>query len=374
MQRIQEVRRVHLPALERDGRFLPRHRGRELPHARWSRPHLRRGTAPRARRRHRHRPHPGGDSRPPPPRAALSPAARPRPLRARSHLGRRRSLPPRLPRAPHRAAAARRRARAEAPGRPHHVPAARSEAAGMGDLGGRGARGRPVRADQQDTPLHGRRHLGRGPDVGDPRRYPRCPGGESEPWQPAPHPSGARLVLDAALRRAAQPGEALRAVYSAATAPRTQLRTLTEAARGLAQTFAPALSPVSRTPLNVEVGPHRRLDWTAMRVADLKAVKNVLGGTLNDVVLATVSGALRSFFTQRGVHPEGLTVRALVPVSVRSQDERGALGNRVTQMTASLPVGQADPGTRLAAVRATTAGLKESRQALGGEVLTAISE
>ena len=198
--------------------------------------------------------------------------------------------------------------------------------------------------------------------------------GSPEPWQPSPHPSGARLVLDAALRRAAQPGEALRAVYSAATAPRTQLRTLTEAARGLAQTFAPALSPVSRTPLNVEVGPHRRLDWTAMRVADLKAVKKVLGGTLNDVVLATVSGALRSFFTQRGVHPEGLTVRALVPVSVRSQDERGALGNRVTQMTASLPVGRADPGARLAAVRATTAGLKESRQALGGEVLTAISE
>ena len=198
--------------------------------------------------------------------------------------------------------------------------------------------------------------------------------GSPEPWQPAPHPSGARLVLDAALRRAAQPGEALRAVYSAATAPRTQLRTLTEAARGLAQTFAPAFSPVSRTPLNVEVGPHRRFDWTAMRVADLKAVKNVLGGTLNDVVLATVSGALRSFFTLRGVDPEGLTVRALVPVSVRSQDERGALGNRVTQMTASLPVGQPDPGARLAAVRATTAGLKESRQALGGEVLTAISE
>ena len=111
-----------------------------------------------------------------------------------------------------------------------------------------------------------------------------------------------------------------------------------------------------------------------MRVADLKAVKNVLGGTLNDVVLATVSGALRSFFTLRGVDPEGLTVRALVPVSVRSQDERGALGNRVTQMTAPLPVDRADPGARLAAVRATTAGLKESRQALGGEVLTAISE
>jgi diacylglycerol O-acyltransferase / wax synthase len=134
------------------------------------------------------------------------------------------------------------------------------------------------------------------------------------------------------------------------------------------------LSPVSRTPLNVEVGPHRRFDWTAMRVADLKAVKNVLGGTLNDVVLATVSGALRSFFALRGLDAANLTVRALVPVSVRSQDERGSLGNRVTQMTAPLPVDRADPVARLTAVRATTAGLKESRQALGGEVLTAISE
>ena len=198
--------------------------------------------------------------------------------------------------------------------------------------------------------------------------------GTPEPWEPAPHPSGARLVLDAALRRAAQPGEALRAAYSAVTSPRSQLRTLTEAARGLAQTFAPALNPVSRTPLNVEVGPHRRFDWTAMRVADLKAVKNVLGGTLNDVVLATVSGALRSFFALRGLDAANLTVRALVPVSVRSQDERGSLGNRVTQMTAPLPVDRADPVARLTAVRATTAGLKESRQALGGEVLTAISE
>src|SRR5262249_10138840 len=75
-----------------------------------------------------------------------------------------------------------------------------------------------------------------------------------EPWEPAPPPSGARLVLDAALRRAAQPAEALRAAYSAVTSPRGQLRRLTEAARGVAQTFAPALSPVSRTPLNVEVG------------------------------------------------------------------------------------------------------------------------
>ncbi len=198
--------------------------------------------------------------------------------------------------------------------------------------------------------------------------------GTPEPWKPAPPPSGARLVLDAALRRAAQPREALRAAVRAATAPLQRLRDVSEAAAGLADLFAPAFSPVSPTPLNVEVGPHRRFDWTAMKVADLKAVKSVLGGTLNDVVLATVSGALRAFFTRRGVDPDQLTIRALVPVSVRTKDERGALGNRVTQLNAPLPVDRADPVARLEAVRKALAGLKESRQALGGEVLTAISD
>src|SRR5439155_3024153 len=117
--------------------------------------------------------------------------------------------------------------------------------------------------------------------------------------------------------------------------------------------------------LNVEVGPHRRFDWTEMRVADLKAVKNRLGGTLNDVVLATVSGALRNFFKQRRLDPDDLEVRSLVPVSVRTQDERGHLGNRVTRVTVPLPVKLKDPVKRLQAVRAATAGLKESRQALG---------
>jgi WS/DGAT/MGAT family acyltransferase len=128
------------------------------------------------------------------------------------------------------------------------------------------------------------------------------------------------------------------------------------------------------TPLNVEVGPHRRVDWTTMSVADFKAVKNLLGGTLNDVVLATVSGALRRFFERRGVDPDVLDVRAMVPVSVRADEEHNRLGNRVTEMIAPLPVNVADPVARLDAVRVTMSGLKESKQALGGEVLTAIAD
>ena len=182
------------------------------------------------------------------------------------------------------------------------------------------------------------------------------------------------MLFDEALRRAAQPPAVVRAVYDAVRDPEAKLREVADAAAGIVEAFAPALSPGSKTPLNVEVGPHRRFDWTEMKVADLKAVKNVLGGTLNDVVLATVSGALRTFLTQRGLDPDELDIRAMVPVSVRSSDERGHLGNRVTQLTAPLPVKLADPVERLHAVRETTAGLKESRQALGGEVLTAISE
>jgi WS/DGAT/MGAT family acyltransferase len=166
----------------------------------------------------------------------------------------------------------------------------------------------------------------------------------------------------------------LRAAIGTVRSPGAALRSVGEAAGALGELFAPAFAPVSKTPLNVEVGPHRRFDWTAMRVADLKAVKKVLGGTLNDVVLATVSGALRRFFRQRGLDPNGLRIRAMVPVSVRTADERGALGNRVTQINAPIPVELSDPAARLDAVRVTLTGLKESRQALGGELLTAISE
>ena len=198
--------------------------------------------------------------------------------------------------------------------------------------------------------------------------------GAPEPWKPRPRPSDAQLVFDELARRALQPVDVLRAAYETFNDPETKVREAAEAVAGIVEAFAPALNPVSPTPLNIDVGPHRRFDWTEMKVADLKAVKNALGGTLNDVVLATVSGALRIFFRQRGLHPNDLEIRAMVPVSVRSQDQRGHLGNRVTQMTAPLPVNLSDPVERLRAVRETTAGLKESRQALGGEVLTAISD
>ena len=204
--------------------------------------------------------------------------------------------------------------------------------------------------------------------------FPEQDCGEPEPWRARPQPSRGELLLDEVVRRAAQPMTALRAIAETLRNPEAHVGRIADSLVGVLETATPALTPGSPTPLNVEVGPHRRFDWTEMRVADLKAVKHVLGGTLNDVVLATVSGALRRFFVQRGLDPDELDIRAMVPVSVRTRDERGMLGNRVSQITAPLPVNLPDAVSRLHAVRATTTGLKESRQALGGEVLTAIGE
>jgi WS/DGAT/MGAT family acyltransferase len=198
--------------------------------------------------------------------------------------------------------------------------------------------------------------------------------GKPQPWTPRPRPSDTRLVVDEVKRRFAQPWQLLESVREAIRHPEIALRQVEDALSAVGEALSPALTPASETPLNVEVGPSRRFDWVAMEVSRFKAVKNSLGGTLNDVVLATVSGALRHFFLARRAHPDTMDVRAQVPVSVRTEDERGRLGNRVTELIAALPVHIADPVARLDAVRRTMGNLKESKQALGGEVLTAIAE
>jgi hypothetical protein len=134
--------------------------------------------------------------------------------------------------------------------------------------------------------------------------------GEPLAWTPRPHPSEARLLFDEMRRRLAQPMDIVRAATAAVRHPEEALAKVEESVAALAETFSPTLSPASLLPINTEVGPSRRFDWTAMTVGDFKAVKQALGGTLNDVVLATVSGALRRFCLQRAVDPDILNVRA----------------------------------------------------------------
>ena len=144
------------------------------------------------------------------------------------------------------------------------------------------------------------------------------------------------------------------------------------AVEGLGEVAWAGLNPAPPTPLNVEIGPHRRFRVVRNELADFKAVKDAFGGTVNDVVLTVVSGALRAWLQSRGVRTEGIELRALVPVSIRTQDERGTTGNRIAAMRGPLPVYVEDPILRLRTVKAGMDGLKESKQAVGAEVLASV--
>jgi diacylglycerol O-acyltransferase len=157
-----------------------------------------------------------------------------------------------------------------------------------------------------------------------------------------------------------------------ATRPTATLHAAREAVEGVAEVAWAGLNPAPDTPLNVPIGPHRRFAMVRCELSDFKLVKNAFGGTVNDVVLATVAGGLREWLRSRGVRTEGLELRALVPVSIRGRDEHGHMGNRLAVMRGPLPVYIEDPVARLQVVRQAMDGLKESKQAVGAEVLTSV--
>lgn len=198
------------------------------------------------------------------------------------------------------------------------------------------------------------------------------PVAKRERWQPPPEPRDAELVLRTVKRQASNPSEQLRAVRAAARAPRASLGQARDLLRGMASS-AGLLRPLGSTSLVGSIGPHRSWSWAHVHLSDVKAVRSALGGTVNDVVLAIVAGGMRELLESRGEAVDGRTVRALVPVSVRAPGERGVYNNRVSAMFAGLPVGIADPVARLGAIRAQMDRLKQSKQAVAGDVLTSLS-
>jgi WS/DGAT/MGAT family acyltransferase len=197
---------------------------------------------------------------------------------------------------------------------------------------------------------------------------------EGEPWMPAPEPSGAELAARGLTGLARRPFSLAGRALGAATRPVETLEAARETVEALGEVAWAGLNPAPPTPLNVPIGPHRRLAVVRSDLNDFKYVKNVLGGTVNDVVLAVVAGGLRRWLRSRGVRTEGLELRALVPVSVRTKDEHHQLGNRLAAMRGPLPVYVEDPVARLRVVREAMDGLKESKQAMGAEVLAGLQD
>ena len=194
-----------------------------------------------------------------------------------------------------------------------------------------------------------------------------------EPWQPHIEPSQAELVLAGVRGAVRTSAELASRAVTAVTRPADTLGALRDAAEGLGEIVWAGLNPAPETPLNVEIGPHRRYAVVRHELADYKEVKDSLGGTVNDVVLTVVSGALAGWLRSRSVRTEGLEMRALVPVSVRSKADEGQLGNKLTVMRGPLPVYIRDPVARLRFVRKAMDGLKESKQAVGAATLAAVN-
>ncbi len=206
-------------------------------------------------------------------------------------------------------------------------------------------------------------------------RTPADVGTEPDAWLPSPQPSDADIAAKGVRDLAGTALGLIERGLRAARNPRHVVDEVRVAADGASEILAGTLGKAAPdSPLNTPIGAYRRVLWVGAELADLKEIKNGLGGTVNDVFLAVVSGALSRWLRSRGVRIEGLELRGAVPVSVRSEDERGELGNKITIMVGPLPTYAEDPRQRMRIVTAAMKDLKESHQALGAEAIARLEE
>jgi WS/DGAT/MGAT family acyltransferase len=197
---------------------------------------------------------------------------------------------------------------------------------------------------------------------------------EAAPWEPRKPPSSAALLGRAAAGVWATVSRMARWLRRALGQPGRARRRAADGLAGLWEVTWALTRPAPKVPLNVELGPARSFSWASFTLGDFKLIKNALGATVNDVILSVTAGALRRWLQDREVSTEGMELKALVPVSIRTENEHGELGNRLTAMRGPLPVGVADPVERLRVVHAGMEGLKDSKQPLGAEAIWGLND
>jgi diacylglycerol O-acyltransferase len=207
----------------------------------------------------------------------------------------------------------------------------------------------------------------------DTEREPEAPPAPPDHWVPGPERSDSEILAEALVGRFTNPREIVEEAAELARAPRELAGRAQDALGALGELVGAGMGAPS-SPFNVDIGPHRRLAWVRADLDEFKRIKNELGGTVNDVVLATVTGALGRYLRAHGHSTIGLELRAMVPISVRAPEERGALGNRVSMMMAPLPVWCTDPAERLGFMTDAMGDLKSSKQAVGASLLTELSD
>ena len=197
---------------------------------------------------------------------------------------------------------------------------------------------------------------------------------EAAPWEPRPSPSRWSLAGRAVTGFGQTLVRGVRWLAAAFRHPRRASRRASDGLAGLWEVTWALTKPAPKVPLNVDLSPDRCFYGTRCDLAEFKRIKNALGGTVNDVTLAVTAGALRSWMLERGLETDGIELQALVPVSIRTEDQHGELGNKLTAMRGPLPVGIADPVERLRFVSAAMDDLKASKQPLGAEAIWGLND
>jgi diacylglycerol O-acyltransferase len=200
------------------------------------------------------------------------------------------------------------------------------------------------------------------------------PARDEADWTPARTPSKPALVGHAGAGIAATLRRLGRWLRWALREPQRARRRASDGLAGLWEVTWNLARPAPKVPFNTEIGPRRSMCWSTFQLPDFKHVKNALGGTVNDVTLAVVAAALRRWLLERDIVVDGLELKALVPVSIRTENEHGELGNKLTAMRGPLPVGVEDPVERLHAVSAAMDALKASKQPLGAEAIWGLND
>ena len=191
---------------------------------------------------------------------------------------------------------------------------------------------------------------------------------------PRPAPSALSLLRDEVIRRVSLPLRVVRDLGSLWQEAQDSRRQLRLRLRSLAETLGASLKAPSRTPLNQPIGPHRRFDWLRMDLEELRSMRRILGGSLNDVVLTVVAGAMRRFLSKRQGNLRDMDFRVMAPVSIRTEDEAGTMGNRVSAWIVDLPIAERDPRRQLALIREQTEKLKKQSPAVAANLLTQVAD
>ena len=201
---------------------------------------------------------------------------------------------------------------------------------------------------------------------------PDAPVPATEDWHPRRVPAAPELVWDALQSYVRRPTSVLDTARSAFSDARSTAVRLSAASWGLLRTARSALLAAPHSPLNVPVGRQRRVAVARLDLDHLRRLRNGDGGTVNDVLLGVVTGALREWLLSRGqVVVSSTSVRALVPISVQGDELEP--GPRVSSFLVDLPVGEPNPRVRLARISYAMRGVAAHGQAVGADSLIALT-